>query len=104
MINKIKNKLGGVSEGVRKQYQIKSMQTKQLSLSQLNNRSVNCNENDYVGVRFSRQSVSIEKNTYLEEKRKKFRSYSASTISTVATGSINDVVAEVHELDVVNEK
>ena len=103
MINKIKNKLGGMSERVRKQHQTKSFKTQQLSLSQLNNRSVTCNENDYVGVRFSRQKLSEENNTYSKEKGKYCRSSSASTISTIVTGSINDVVAEVHELDIVTE-
>ena len=103
MVIKIKEKLGGIPKLLRKQYQVKSLETKQLSLSQLNNRSVNCNENDYVGVRFSRQKVSRENITYLKEGRHYSRSCSASTIATLVTGSINDVVAEVHELDAVKE-
>ena len=93
MIRKIRTRFSEIKNGLEKG-QIKSLPTK-LSISHVDVRKEKAVDNDYVGVRFNRQHPSSDNTN--EDKRKFSRS--ASTISTVITGSTNDVTAEVHELD-----
>ena len=91
MITKIKTHFGGMSSrfGESRRRPNISRQTTKLSLSQLttiNNRT--SNDNDYVGVRFKNQQVSIDNNIGMDKVK---QSVAASTISTVIVeGKIDD--------------
>ena len=91
MITKIKIRFGGISSRFKKSRRRPniSRQTTKLSLSQfttINNRA--SIDNDYVGVRFKNQQVSIDNNIGIDKIK---HSLSASTISTVIVeGKIDD--------------
>ena len=83
MINKIKQRFSGISSRCEEN-RIRpnlSRQTTKISLSQLTTGNIRSSiDNDYVGIRFKNQRVSVDDNIGMEKLK---QSASVSTMSTV---------------------